>query len=118
MEGKIMLKFNQSSSSYYIKHPYHTRIGDFNTFISIDTIKYISKTYNFKIIDILPFSNNVIIDYFGYSSYKTKLKEKLSIMLRVLNKVLKLFIPMKYWDKIIIIMKKINKRKKYEILRY
>jgi len=104
--GKIMLKFNQSSSSYYIKHPYHIRVGDFNTFINTDTIKYISKIYNFKIIDILPFANNVIIDYLGYSSYKTKPREKPGFLLKVLNKALKLIIPVKYSDKIIVILEK------------
>jgi cyclopropane fatty-acyl-phospholipid synthase-like methyltransferase len=104
--GKLVLKFNQSSSSYYIKYPYHIRVGDFNTFINLDTISFLAKKYKFTIIDATPFANNYITDYLGYSSWKTKPTTKINFSLKIINKISKFIIPIKYADKIIIVLQK------------
>jgi 2-polyprenyl-3-methyl-5-hydroxy-6-metoxy-1,4-benzoquinol methylase len=105
INGKLILKFNQSSSSYYFKHPYHIRTGDFSTFINLDTICFLAKKNNLDIVKIVPFDNNYLTNYLGYSSWKTKPKVKMSFFLKVVNKISKLIVPIKYADKIIIILK-------------
>jgi SAM-dependent methyltransferase len=104
--GKIILKFNQSSSSYYFNYPYHIRIGDFNTLINLDTISFLAKKYNFNVLEVIPFDNNYITNYLGYASWKTKPKEKINFILQVANKISKLFIPVKYADKILVVLEK------------
>ena len=104
--GKIILKFNQSSSSYYFNYPYHIRVGNFNNFISLETIHFLAIKYNFKILETIAFDNNHVTNYLGYSSWKTKPKKNISFFLRVVNKISKWIIPINYADKILVVLEK------------
>jgi 2-polyprenyl-3-methyl-5-hydroxy-6-metoxy-1,4-benzoquinol methylase len=104
--GKLVLKFNQSSSSYYIKYPYHIRVVDFNVFINIETIIFLANKYKLNILDVKAFNSSYISDYFGYSSWKTKPKKEKNFFLKVFDKLSGYVIPIKYADKIIVVLEK------------